>query len=121
MASERHMSWIFRAIAGCALGGLVGYWLFVWLLSQGLYALVLPGAAVGIGCGLVARQYSLSQAVLCGFMALAAGLFCEWKSFPFRKDDSLLYFLTHAYQLSPVSLLMIAMGAAIGVYMGRGR
>jgi len=121
MESERRLSWIFRAIAGCALGGLIGYGLFAWLLSQGFYALVLPGAAVGMGCGLVSKQYSRSQAVLCGVLAVALGLFAEWRFFPFRIDDSPLYFLTHIYELSVVSLLMIALGAAIAVYMGRSR
>lgn len=121
METSRHVSWILRAIAGCALGGFVGYWLFAWLLSQGFYALVLPGAAVGMGCGFLSKQYSFSQAVLCGVLAIALGLFSEWKFFPFRKDGGLLYFLTHVYELSTVSLLMIAVGAAIAVYMGRGR
>jgi hypothetical protein len=121
MESESHPSWIFRALAGCALGGLVGYALFAWILSRGMYAMVLPGAAVGIGCGLASKQYSVAQAALCGLLAIALGLFTEWRFFPFIKDDSLLYFLTHFYELSAFSLFMIGLGAAIAAYLGKGR
>ena len=38
-------------LIGGAVGGLVGYFLVGWVSRQGFYAMILPGALVGLGCG----------------------------------------------------------------------
>jgi hypothetical protein len=102
-------------IAGAA-GGLLGYVLFFWIVRQGFYALVLPGALVGIGASLV-RTRSQIVCVICGVMALAAGIVAEWKFAPFRKDGSLSYFLLHLQDLRPLTLIMIGIGTAMGYWL----
>ena len=67
------------SLIGAAAGGAIGFFAFGWLLRQGYYAMVLPGAMVGIGCGLLSRRDSLVRGILCGLAGLALGLFCEWK------------------------------------------
>jgi len=75
-------------------GGLVGHFAFLWIARQGFYALALPGALAGLGCGLVSKQNCLPVAFACGGWALAVGVFSEWRFAPFTKDASLGYFLT---------------------------
>ncbi len=98
-------------IIGAIIGGFVGYQLFVWILGQGLYAIILPPSLLGLGAGLGSRQRIQFLAVLCGLAGLALGLFVEWRTFPFVADDSGLYFVTHVHQLKPISWIMIALGA----------
>ena len=42
---------------------------------------------------------SMALAVVCGVLALALGIFAEWKHFPFAKDDSFTYFVSHLLDL----------------------
>ena len=59
-----------RGVLGGAVGGVVGYLLFRWLLTKGFYALVMPGALLGLGAGLATRGKSLTLArkipLVCG-------------------------------------------------------
>jgi len=101
------------ALVAAVVGGVVGYLAFRWIARQGFYALVLPGALVGIAAGMF-KSRSIAVCVVCGVAALGLGLFSEWQFAPFAKDDGLGYFLAHVHQLRPLTLLMIALGAAIG-------
>ena len=100
-------------LAGAIAGGVLGYFACFWLASQGFYALALPGGLLGLGAGL-GKSRSVVPAVLCGLAAVGLGLFTDWRFFPFAKDDSLQFYLLHIHDLSPVTLLMIAIGGAIG-------
>src|SRR5580765_8080612 len=82
------------AIAGGALGGTLGYFIFFELITHGLYGMIIPGGLLGIGAGL-ARSRSLALPVACGVAALLLGLFTEWRFQPFRADASFTYFLRH--------------------------
>lgn len=104
------------ALAGAVIGGALGYFLFFVLVRQGFYALILPGAFVGLGAGIF-RNRSLAACIACGILALAIGLFTEWKFAPFIKDPSLGYFLTHVHELRPMTLIMIAVGAGTGFWI----
>ena len=95
--------------------GALGYFLFFWLAGHGFYGMIIPGGLLGIGAGIF-KSRSITIAVICGFAALALGLFTEWRFAPFVADDSLGYFLGHFYQLNPTTLVMIAVGAAIGFW-----
>lgn len=101
---------------GALLGGIVGYIGFGWLVSQGFYGLVLPGGLLGLGASFASGR-SRWAAVICGFMAFMLGLFTEWQFFPFKANASFGYFLSHATQLKPITLLMIAAGAGIGFWV----
>jgi hypothetical protein len=100
-------------LAGAAAAGALGYVAFSWLAQQGFYGLALPGVLLGVGAGLTAQRRSLALAVVCGVSALALSLFAEWKHFPFIKDGSLGYFLSHLSDLRPLTLLMIALEASV--------
>ena len=104
------------ALLGALVGGALGYLAFFWLAGQGFYALVLPGALLGLGGGL-ARPRSRFVPVVCGLMALVLGLIIEWRFAPFTADTSLPYFLSHVHQLKPLTLIVIAVGAAIGFWV----
>jgi hypothetical protein len=103
-------------VAGALAGGIVGYFAFGWLAGQGFYALALPGVLVGVGAGWFPRERSLPLAVGCGILALVLGVFAEWKHFPFVKDESFGYFVTHLSDLRPFTLLMLAVGAVAGFW-----
>ena len=110
-----------RASAGALAGAIIGYAMFVWLAQQGFYALAIPGAALGLGCGLSTRRRSLGTGLACGVLAILLGVFTEWRFFPFVKDGSLAFFISHFNELKPVTLLMIAAGGIFGAYFGMGR
>ena len=97
----------------------MGYLAFGWLVSQGFYALALPGVLLGLGAGGLAKRRSMAFAVVCGVMALGLGVFTEWKHIPFAKDDSLKYFLTHLPDLRPLTLIFIGLGGFGGFWFAR--
>ena len=112
-------NWVL-GLAGGAIGGALGYFAFFFIARQGFYAMVLPGALIGIGCGLLSGFKSTTLGVVCGVAALLFGLFLEWKFAPFKRDNSFVYFLSHVYQLTPVTLFMVALGGLFGFWFGRG-
>jgi len=103
-------------VAGALAGGIVGYFVFGWLAGQGFYALALPGVLVGIGAGWFPQDRSMSLAIGCGILSLALGVFAEWKHFPFVKDESFGYFVSHLLDLRPFTLLMLALGTFAGFW-----
>ncbi len=107
-------------MAGC-VGGAIGYFLFMWIARQGFYALALPGSLIGIGAGAVTGRRSVVLAAVCGFAALALGLFTEWRFEPFAADKSLGYFVGHIFSLQPITLLMVGVGVVVASYLGLGR
>jgi hypothetical protein len=109
------------AIAGAAVGGVLGYLVFFWIARQGFYAMVAPGALLGIGAGLFVRDRSITRAFICAVAGLALGVFVEWRFRPFVADSGLGYFLVHIHQLQPITILMIVAGAALGGWLALGR
>jgi len=104
------------ALVAGTIGGVLGYFGFIWIARQGFYAIMLPGALVGFGASLF-KSKSTVVCVLCGFLALDFGLFSEWRFAPFIRDGSLGYFLSHVHQLKPITLVMIAAGVLIGFWV----
>jgi len=104
------------AVVYGALGAVAGYFVFSWLASQGYYGLVVPGVAVGLGAGF-GRSRKLWVGAICGIIALAAGIFSEWKVFPFIADGSFGYFVTHLQNLTPLTMISIPAGALLAFWM----
>lgn len=104
------------AVLGAIIGGCLGYFLFAWILKQGLYAMILPGALLGFGARF-GKSPAIAIPIACGVAALLLGFFCEWKHFPFRADASLGYFIKHLHQLKPITLLMIIAGGLLGFWI----
>jgi hypothetical protein len=104
-------------LVGAVVGGVVGHFAFKWLLQQGFYALILPGGFVGLGAG-VFKSKSAAVSIVCGVLALALGLYTQWRFMvPRTADDSLGYFLAHLLDLRPLTLIMISLGAFIGFWV----
>jgi hypothetical protein len=89
--------------------------IFIWLANQGVYGLILPGGLLGLGAGAF-KSRSILIALICCLAALALGFYAEWRFAPFVVDDSLGYFVAHIFDLRPITLIMIAVGAAIGFW-----
>ena len=112
---------LLRGLAGAAVGGLVGFFVFRWLAQQGLYGIMIPGALLGLGAGLAARGKSIPLGIICALAALALTIYAEWEIFPFRKDNSLGFFVAHLHELPPIKLVMMAVGAMFAYWFGVGR
>ncbi len=106
-------------LVGAAVGGVVGFYTFGWLEHYGFYGLAIPGSFLGLGCGLLAQHRSWERGVLCGVAALALSLFTEWKYHAFVDDPSFTYMLRHVQDLSPVTLLMMAIATMIAFWVGQ--
>jgi len=112
-----------RGLLGAAVGGAAGYFVTGWLARQGFYTMALPGVGVGLGAGLLVTKRCPGVAVFCGILALALGVFTEWKNFPFVRDASFGYFVRHLGELRPLTLIMLGLGTLAGYWfaLGAGR
>jgi hypothetical protein len=119
MPDRTHVVSHVLGLIGGLVGGYVGYHLFFWITHQGFYALVLPGALLGLGCGALARHRSAARGAVCAVAALGLGMYTDWAFEPFRKDQSLSYYLGHLHQLTPVTMLMLGMGALVAFWTGK--
>lgn len=107
-------------LIGAIVGGVVGYYAFFWIASQGFYALILPTALVGIFAGFCSFERSELLAAVCSVSGLALGLFIEWKLAPFKADGSLSYFIKHVHELNPITLIMLAVGTFLSFRFALG-
>lgn len=108
-------------LAGAIVGAVVGHFLFYAIATQGFYAIAVPGALLGLGCGALSGRRSVVLGIVCGAGGLAIALYSEWRVFPFIKDGSFSYFLAHVQDLTLVSKVAIALNAGFGLWFGMGR
>lgn len=106
---------VFTVVFGC-IGAALGYMGFVWLMGQGYYALALPGGAAGLVAG-IPRSRTLVAPILCGIVAVGAGLIAEYRFAPFLADQSPSYFLSHVTDLRPATMVLIGVGGVIGFWI----
>jgi hypothetical protein len=106
-------------LVGGVAGGAIGYFITAWLADRGLYALVIPGALLGAGCGWLAGTRSKARGLLCGVAGLALGVYTNWRLTPFIDDKSFSYFLKNIHQENPMFLLMVALGTLAAYWFGR--
>lgn len=112
---------LLRGVVGMLAGGAVGCLLFWLLLQQGFYALVLPGALIGLGCGAFSRTRSGLLAAGSACVATVVTLGLEARFFPFVADPSMSYFVTHLHQLKSATVIMMAIGVFMAGWFGWGR
>ncbi len=114
---------LLRGLVGALLGAVVGYFAFALVVRFGFVIVALPGALVGIGCGLATGRRSPPAGVLAGIIALALSIFIEWKffHFPVMADDSFGYFIRHLHETPSQTQVMIALGTLGGIWFGWGR
>jgi hypothetical protein len=108
-------------MVGAVIGGTIGFFVFFWLSRQGLYAMILPGAMLGLGCGLASRIRSRPLGIGCLIAAVGLGVFTEWRFAPFLEDDGLGFFVQNLMELKPMTLIMIALGGLCAFWFGVGR
>ena len=108
-------------IVGGIIGGVMGYFAFKWMVSQGFYGLAIPGALVGLGFGALSRRPMIAGGIASAVIGLAVMLWCEWKTFPFVKDDSLSFFLQNLSDLNGATWLFLVLGTVMAFWFGRGR
>jgi hypothetical protein len=112
---------ILRGIVGAVIGGAIGYFVFRWLAKSGFYGMIIPGALLGLCAGLAARGQSITLGIIAAIAALVLSVIAEWSVFPFVRDGSLVYFVTHVHTLPAIKLIMIAMGVGLAYWLGQGR
>ena len=109
-------------LLGGVVGGVLGYFVVGWISRQGFYAMILPGALVGLGCGQASSTRSNVRGVVSALMALIAGLISEWLVFYHpaeRTVGSFVEFLSKFGQQPMVTPIMIAVGTLFGYWWGR--
>ena len=106
-------------LVGAIVGGVLGFYTFAWLEDKGFYGLAIPGAFLGLGCGMLSQHSSIPRGLLCGAGALGLSLFTEWKFHHFLVDNSFSYMVNHISEKGPVTLLMIALGTIIAFWVGK--
>lgn len=119
-SSESLATKIPLGILGAIAGGAVGFVLFRWLHSFGLYAFVLPGALAGLGCGFAAK----SRLIIFSFIALVFGLIAtvlaEWHTNWFADDETLLYFVKNIHESrGGMALVSILLNCVAAFWLGR--
>jgi hypothetical protein len=102
---------------GAIVGGVIGYLGYRFALRYGLYAMILPGGLLGLGCGALAMHRSVWRGVACLVAGLALGLFAEWKSFWVNK--TLGEFLAAIPGFDPMTMIMIGVGGLLAFWCGR--
>jgi len=121
MVSQHAWLGYLRGLAGAAVGGAAGYFLFGILWRQGYYALAVPAALMGLGCGFASGMASNALGATCAAAGIGLAIFIEWQWSPFRVDGSLGYFLTHLQNLKGMTQFMIALSGIFGFWFGKGR
>jgi hypothetical protein len=103
-------------LVGAIAGGVLGFYTFRWLLGQGFYGLIIPGAFLGLGCSVLARHPSVVRGVSCGIAAFALSQFTDW--YFTLTDDSFLDFVRNGKTLTPVTMLMSVVATLVAFWLG---
>jgi hypothetical protein len=107
-------------LVGAAIGGVLGFYSFGWLYDHGFYGMVIPGAFVGLGCGLLAQHRSMARGIVCGVAGLCASLFAEWwYNARFVPDNTFWNMARNIHHEGPVTLLMMAIGTIVAFWFGQ--
>ena len=113
-----------RGLVGAVVGGAFGFALCWFLVKQmGLYAVAMPGAFLGLGCGTLSRIRTIPLGIFCLLAGFALGIVMEWFLFPFLDDKSLGYFLQNLDKLDNPkrTWLFVGLGTLFAGWFGLGR
>jgi hypothetical protein len=105
-------------IVGGIAGGIVGGFICKFLADQGFYAGMVPGALVGLGFSLAARQGHLGFGVVSGILGLLAGLITEWKIF--HAEQSFFNSIVDLKDEGIVTWIMLGIGTVLAFSIGMG-
>jgi len=119
MSVMRQVANCILGFIGAVIGGALGYYIFKWIVSQGFYGLMIPGALLGLGCSLLSQHRSHIRGIVCGLAGLVLGLYSEWRFWPMVDDGSFTYFVSHVADLKPITQGMIILGAFFAYWLGR--
>jgi len=108
-------------LVGGIVGAVLGYFLVFVIARQGFYAIALPGALLGLGCGALSGRKSAALGIICGVFGLAVGIYTQWRFAPFIKDESLSFYLAHLLDVNRVTQILILLGAILAFWFGMGR
>ena len=103
-------------LVGAIAGGVLGFYTFRWLLGQGFYGLIIPGAFLGLGCSVLARHPSLVRGVFCGAAAFVLSEFTDW--YFTVTNDSFVDFIRSGKTLYPVTMLMSGVATVVAFWLG---
>lgn len=106
-------------LIGAVAGGVLGYYLFLWMIDQEFYGLMIPGALLGLGCGLLSGHVSHVRGLACAVAAVFLGMFSEWHFRWFKDDESFGYLITHFHQKTPLTIVMLVAGAFFAYWLGK--
>ena len=106
-------------LVGAAVGGVLGFYTFGWLVSYGFHGEAIPGAFLGLGCGLLAQHRSIARGIACAAAALVLTVVTESHFLPFVADHSVSYMATHLQDLPVPTLALMAIGTIVAFWAGK--
>ena len=112
---------ILFGLVGAFIGAALGYSLVFIIARQGFYAIVLPGALLGLGCGALSGRRSVVLGIVCGVLSLAVSVYTQWRLAPFIKDESFSFYLAHLLDVNRLTQILILIGTAFAFWFGMGR
>jgi hypothetical protein len=104
-------------LVGAAIGGVLGFYVYRWVLNQGFIGGMIPGAFLGLGCSLLARHPSMARGVVCGVAGLILGFFTDW--YTTITKQTFWEYLRDVKSINQVILLTIAIGTFIAFWLGK--
>ncbi len=110
---------LFLGLIGGVAGGIVGFFVCKWLATQGFYAVVIPGAMVGLGFGLAARKRHQAFGLICAVLGLFAGLITQWKVY--SNEPSFWKLVGELKDYSIVTWVLLGLGVVMAYSFGLGR
>jgi hypothetical protein len=110
------------AATGAAVGGVIGcIAFFVLLRHASIYALVLPGALIGLGRALGAKQVNVPLGIVCGLGALVAAIALDWRVTTAAENETIINHVLTLHQRPMKTTASIAAGTLLAVWFGVGR
>ena len=110
-------NFIFGVLGGIT-GGVVGGFICRFLADQGLYAVVIPGALVGLGFGLAAKKGHIVFGLVSGIMGLLAGLMTQW--LVYSNEPSFFKLVAELKDYHVMTFILLGLGTLLAFSFGKG-